>query len=116
MAGFAGILLFLSLLGIIVFPILGLVSLFKKNGKVKKNFKLMGASFAVIVLGNILLGTTSDDKGTTLRSEKPNKQEVVEKETPEQLAAREANEKAEAEAKAKAEANAKAEAEAKKEK
>jgi hypothetical protein len=68
----------------------------------------MGGSFAVMVLGIILMVATADD--TT--SEKPVKQEKVVKETPEQKAEREAKEKAEAEAKAKVEAEAKAKSEA----
>ncbi|PAE31261.1 hypothetical protein [Bacillus sp. 7884-1] len=113
MALFGGFLLVASVVGIIVFPILGLVSLVKKNGKAKRNFKLMGGSFAVMVLSIILIGATSDDTETISTSEKPAKQEKVKKETPEQIAAREAKEKAEAEAKAKAEAKAEAKAKAK---
>ncbi|MGG1400188.1 hypothetical protein ABE288_20550 [Bacillus salipaludis] len=98
---FGGLLLFAAIVGIIIFPILGLVSLFKKNGKAKRNFKLLGGSFAVMVLSIILISATSDSSKTASKSEKPAKQEKVVKETPEQKAEREAKAKAEAEAKKK---------------
>jgi hypothetical protein len=107
---FGGLLLFASTIGFIVFPILALVSLVKKNGKAKRNMKFMAGSFGVMILSLVLIGATAEDSETASKSEKPVKEEKVVEETPEQKAEREAKEKVEVEAKAKVEAEEKAKA------
>ncbi|MFJ7640236.1 hypothetical protein [Peribacillus sp. NPDC097225] len=103
-----------SFIGLIVFFILGIISLVKKNGKAKIRFISMAGAFVLMIVGFIMLG--SSDTGSTTTTSEPAKEEKVEKkETPEEKAERELKEKAAAEEKAKqkAEEKAKAEEEAK---
>ncbi len=115
---FGGILVFLGMCGFIVFLIMGLIALIKRNGTAKKKFKYSFISLAVVIIATIIVGTTGDNT-----TESASSKEVSKQETAEEKAAREAEEKKQAEAEAKeaeeekakaeVEAKAKAEAEAK---
>lgn len=73
------LLFFTGFLGIIVFIILGLISLFRKNHKAKKNFILSGVSFGVLILALIILPPADDSTtaSTTIKSNEEKKKEPL---------------------------------------
>jgi phosphopantetheinyl transferase (holo-ACP synthase) len=103
------LLLFSAFLGLPIFFILGLYSLFKKNGKAKKNFLSMGGSFIAIVVLTIILSSPNLFHKTTASKVTPF-EEIKKEETPAQKTLREAKEKALREARVKAMAEKKANA------
>jgi hypothetical protein len=108
---FGGLLLFISFIALIVFLILTIVSLVKKNGKVKRQLMFAGGSFLLMIVGFIMIGSSTDVDTTASNEVKQEEAEPEEKKlTPEEEAAKKAEE--EAEAKAKAEQKAKEEEEA----
>lgn len=73
------LLFFIGFLGIIIFIILALISLFNKNQKAKKNFILSGVSFGVLILALIMLPPADDTTtaSTTVKSKEEKKREPL---------------------------------------
>jgi Skp family chaperone for outer membrane proteins len=105
----------IGFVGFLVFLVIALVSVFKKNGKAKKNFLIMGACFVLFVLGLSLPGSEppveTETASATVEEEKPKKEDKKEEKKADVKS--EEEKKAEAEAKKKEE-EAKAAEEAKK--
>lgn len=104
-----GTIAFLSFVGVLVFLVLALVSVFKKSGKGKKNLKIAGICFVVTLIAGTLAPdaeTASTDTKEKEKTEEPTKKEKTEEE-------KKAEEEAAAKKKAEEEAAAKAEAEKK---
>lgn len=114
---FGAIVMFLGLLGLIVFLIWGVISLVRKNGTAKKRFIASGISIGAFIVGFIIVMSTVTEEEQALFDEQQQAEEQakIEKEAAEKAEAEEAaktpEEKA-AEAKAKAEQEAKEKAEA----
>ncbi|WDI05025.1 hypothetical protein PUW25_26005 (plasmid) [Paenibacillus urinalis] len=112
MEDFSAILLFVSLIAMVAFLVLSVVSKIKKDGKAKRKLMYAGGSFVVMIASFIMFGSVTSGTTTTADPapavEQP-KAETV-KLSPEEEAA--IKEEAEAAAKAKAEEEAKAKAEA----
>lgn len=92
----------LGFLGSIIFVVMSVVSVFRKNGQAKKNLKIAGACFIVF-----LVAVFSDDRKPATSTVTQSQNETSEQSKAED----ESKTKAEVEAKAKAEAEAKAKAE-----
>ncbi|MEF2097304.1 hypothetical protein V3595_22045 [Bacillus sp. CFBP9009] len=98
---FGAIVMFLGLLGLIVFLIWGVISLVRKNGKAKKRFIASGISIGAFIVGFIIVMSTVTEEEQALFDEQQQAKEQAKIE-------KEAAEKAEAEAQAKKEAEQKA--------
>jgi hypothetical protein len=108
-----GVLIFgISFLAIPVLIIMGLVSLFKKNGKAKRRFLWAVGAFVLMIIGGNIMDAAEENATETAATVNEEVKDEVKGETSEEKAAREAEEKAEAEAKAKAEEEQKAKEEA----
>lgn len=109
----------LSTLGFLLFLVLGVISLIKKNEKVKKNFMISGISLVVMFVAFIAVPVDEQDLAKEEESKpkveqasaQPQEEEPEPELTEEEKAAQEAKEKADAEAKAKAEEEARLKAE-----
>ncbi len=128
MLAFGGFLLLAALIAGVVFVILTVISLIKKDGKTKKKLIGIAGSFIVFVVSLIIIGTSVETDTESAKEgektpvskeekkDKPTAEDVAAKKAEKEAADREKAEKAEADKKAKAEAKAKKkkEAEAKK--
>jgi hypothetical protein len=65
------VLAFIGLMGFIVFLVMGVISLVKKNGKAKRNFLISLVAFIVFVIGAV--NSSSDTASTTTKNEKKEK-------------------------------------------
>jgi uncharacterized membrane protein YcgQ (UPF0703/DUF1980 family) len=101
---------FISLL---LFIVLGIISIFKKNGKGKLHLGITGGAFALLIIGIIIVGVSSPSVENANASTEESSDDQAEKTPEESKAEEEKAAKEEAEAKAQAEKEAKEAEEAK---
>ncbi|KAB7671675.1 hypothetical protein [Bacillus sp. B1-b2] len=102
------ILLLIGVFGLVFFAITGIISTIKKDGASKKKFKFAGGSFALVIVGFIVIGSSSDPDDTVKTTSAEEPSTVQTEMTEEEKTSSEAEDKQKAEeANAKAEENAK---------